>query len=366
MTLAQAFPPQDWPYLSDHVPVAGVLHGDRPVSVLAPATPQPLKRSGRSVSAFIKTRGPLLLQKARLADVAQDHGCYTLTPPCSEHGSEHEPSPKSAGHGSGAKLGNILNTPDSGIEQPAVHPKSGDDVVRSTTVGLNRSRSDSLVSEEEAGSADSTLAKKAKVDKEMFIGNLVDVTAMIIEMLWPSTDLQKSKAKERVVPLRSFVSATLKRSRTTFTILKAALLYLFKVKNREPSVIAATASTSSLSSTSIVPLDNHFSTANHKMVADIAKCGRRMFLGALIAACKYIQDKNFSNRTWSKIAVLPVSEINLIESTFLRLIDYRLAFSPDMFDRWQTLLLAQIERNDRRNAVMRRSSAAAPPSAQPV
>ncbi|KAG0210494.1 hypothetical protein BGX31_001895 [Mortierella sp. GBA43] len=67
-------------------------------------------------------------------------------------------------------------------------------------------------------------------------------------------------------------------------------------------------------------------------------CGRRMFLAALILASKFQQDRTYSNKAWSKISGLPVSEINLNEITFLKLIDYRLFVSQAVFQKWITIL----------------------------
>ncbi|KAI9144981.1 hypothetical protein BKA69DRAFT_1025118, partial [Paraphysoderma sedebokerense] len=72
------------------------------------------------------------------------------------------------------------------------------------------------------------------------------------------------------------------------------------------------------------------------------QCGRRMFLAALILASKYLQDKNYSNKAWSKISGLPAAEISLNERTFLRIIDYTLFVNPTVFAKWTSALLAHI------------------------
>lgn len=72
-------------------------------------------------------------------------------------------------------------------------------------------------------------------------------------------------------------------------------------------------------------------------------CGRRMFLSALIASTKYLQDKNYSNRAWSKISGLPVSEINCNEREFLASIDYRLFVSQKSFVQWSFNILVNMQ-----------------------
>jgi len=63
-------------------------------------------------------------------------------------------------------------------------------------------------------------------------------------------------------------------------------------------------------------------------------CGRRMFLSSLILASKYLQDRNYSNKAWSKISGLSLKEINENELVFLKLIDWELHLKFDDFKRW--------------------------------
>ncbi|PKY30039.1 hypothetical protein RhiirB3_297993, partial [Rhizophagus irregularis] len=121
----------------------------------------------------------------------------------------------------------------------------------------------------------------------------------------------------KIIPLRLFLQETLRRSRTSYSTLQTALFYLFRIKPQ-------------ISSTS-----RH---SNQSQNNDPATCGRRMFLAALIVASKYLQDRNYSNRAWSKISGLPVHEINANEICFLKLIDYNLFIAEDIFKRWSSLL----------------------------
>ena len=73
-----------------------------------------------------------------------------------------------------------------------------------------------------------------------------------------------------------------------------------------------------------------------------------MFLAALIAASKYLQDRNYSNRAWSTITGLPIYEINANEICFLKLIDYNLFIAEDVFKRWSSLLLMHIHVENQR------------------
>ncbi|KNZ59099.1 hypothetical protein VP01_17g1 [Puccinia sorghi] len=50
-----------------------------------------------------------------------------------------------------------------------------------------------------------------------------------------------------------------------------------------------------------------------------------------MVASKFLLDRNYSNKAWSKISGLPVEEINDNERLFLRLIDYRIHLDLDGF-----------------------------------
>ncbi|KAF9125559.1 hypothetical protein BGW39_007313, partial [Mortierella sp. 14UC] len=67
------------------------------------------------------------------------------------------------------------------------------------------------------------------------------------------------------------------------------------------------------------------------------------------------QDRTYSNKAWSKISGLPVSEINLNEIAFLALIDYRLFVSQSVFQKWVAVLTEKGKFKER--ATLARSNA---------
>ena len=69
------------------------------------------------------------------------------------------------------------------------------------------------------------------------------------------------------------------------------------------------------------------------------QCGRRMFLAALILASKYLQDRNFSARAWSKISGLRTGEINQNELAFLSAVNWKLHIPEPVFHRWTDIVL---------------------------
>lgn len=124
-----------------------------------------------------------------------------------------------------------------------------------------------------------------------------------------------------VLPLRTFIQETLRRSRTSYSTLQVALYYLILIKPHVPKANCATDR-----------YDDSF--------ADQAlQCGRRMFLAALILASKYLQDRNYSARAWSKISGLNTQEINQNEIAFLLAVNWKLHITDDIFRRWTDIVL---------------------------
>ncbi|KAK6508073.1 hypothetical protein TWF506_010179 [Arthrobotrys conoides] len=159
--------------------------------------------------------------------------------------------------------------------------------------------------------------------KVNFVDNLVDTAAQIVEAIWPSSMMQKScePSMGRVLPLRTFIQETLRRSRTSYSTLQVALYYLFVIR-------------------AFIPIDEAALQLSD-FCSDVRalQCGRRMFLAALILASKYLQDRNYSARAWSKISGLNITEINTNELAFLTTVNWKLHISDHIFDRWTKIVL---------------------------
>lgn len=124
-----------------------------------------------------------------------------------------------------------------------------------------------------------------------------------------------------MLPLRTFIQETLRRSRTSYSTLQVALYYLILIKPH-------------------VPKRGFTAEQIEDRYADRAlQCGRRMFLAALILASKYLQDRNYSARAWSKISGLAVQEINQNEVAFLLAVNWKLHITDDVFQRWTEIVL---------------------------
>ncbi|PTB70555.1 hypothetical protein BBK36DRAFT_1174670 [Trichoderma citrinoviride] len=159
--------------------------------------------------------------------------------------------------------------------------------------------------------------------KVNFVDSLVDSSTQIVEAIWPlsSAPCRPEPGNRTVLPLRTFIQETLRRSRTSYSTLQVALYYLILIKPHVPK--------------------RGFTVEQYEdRYADRAlQCGRRMFLAALILASKYLQDRNYSARAWSKISGLNVQEINQNEVAFLLAVNWKLHITDDVFQRWTEIVL---------------------------
>ncbi|OLN96368.1 G1/S-specific cyclin pas1 [Colletotrichum chlorophyti] len=159
--------------------------------------------------------------------------------------------------------------------------------------------------------------------KVNFVDNLVDSSTQIVEAIWPLSSVvcRNELGNKAVLPLRTFIQETLRRSRTSYSTLQVALYYLILIKPHVPKH----------DFTMEQPDDKHECRA--------LQCGRRMFLAALILASKYLQDRNYSARAWSKISGLNTTEINQNEIAFLLAVNWKLHITDEVFQRWTEIVL---------------------------
>ncbi|KAI9301030.1 cyclin-domain-containing protein, partial [Cunninghamella echinulata] len=149
-----------------------------------------------------------------------------------------------------------------------------------------------------------------------------ETSADIIDSIWKPQQQHNNNDKQiKIVCTKGFIYEILKRSKTTYSNLQVCLFYLFRVKH----VV-------------LLHMANQQQKQNNKRMDDMISCGRRMFLASLMVASKYLQDKNYRNRAWSRISGLSLNEINAAEFTFLKLINYNLYISKETFDQWYSLL----------------------------
>ncbi|ODQ68225.1 hypothetical protein NADFUDRAFT_63685 [Nadsonia fulvescens var. elongata DSM 6958] len=154
--------------------------------------------------------------------------------------------------------------------------------------------------------------------KSRMVSSLVEATIWIVQSIWSSSNERHAPSARKTLPLKSFIEETLKRSRTSYSTLQISLYYLMLAK---PTI---------------------FKKVYSKDV-DVQKksgllCGRRAFLTSLIIASKYLQDRNYSIKAWSKISGLSTSELSTNEIEFLKAVDWNLHVPSDVYEHWSNVL----------------------------
>ncbi|KAF2745880.1 hypothetical protein M011DRAFT_459770 [Sporormia fimetaria CBS 119925] len=157
-----------------------------------------------------------------------------------------------------------------------------------------------------------------------FVDCLVDSATQMVEVIWPLS-VQATRCElasgRSVLPLRTYIQETLRRSRTSYSTLQVALYYLILIKGHVPKH------------------DFTCEQAQDGASYRALQCGRRMFLAALILASKYLQDRNYSAQAWSNMSGLNASEINTNEMAFLKAVQWRLHITEPVWERWQEVVL---------------------------
>ncbi|KAI9484011.1 MAG: hypothetical protein EXX96DRAFT_560479 [Benjaminiella poitrasii] len=163
-------------------------------------------------------------------------------------------------------------------------------------------------------------------ERSIMIDKLIEASADIIDSIWTSHALYRPP-NIKVMSTSCFIREILKRSRATYSMLQLALFYIFRIKRLVCERMQQ---------------PHPFFQSHDKF----AFCGRRIFLASLMIASKYLNDKNYRNKTWAKIASLPIAEINITEFVFLKLINYQLYVSKPLYDKWISLLHVYIQRKN--------------------
>lgn len=163
--------------------------------------------------------------------------------------------------------------------------------------------------------------------KENFVDSLVDTTTQMLETIWPLSVLSCGRdtvlggKQQNLIDLRTFVQEVLRRSKTSYSTLQVALYYLVLIQSCIPKH------------------DFTMEQSEDSPACRAMQCGRRMFLAALILASKYLQDRNFSARAWSKISGLQTCEINSNEMAFLSAVNWKLHIPQPVFEKWTDIVL---------------------------
>lgn len=139
---------------------------------------------------------------------------------------------------------------------------------------------------------------------------------------------------------------TLRRSRTSCSTLQAALLFCKRaggevVRRRaqqEGLVLTAEQMEKLPGSASFYPSlsSNALQSSN-----DYLLCNRRTFLASVMISSKFLQDRTFSNRAWSKISGLDVQELSRVERRVLMALEFNLNVCETTWNTWTNFLKLQ-------------------------
>ncbi|CCG84326.1 protein of unknown function [Taphrina deformans PYCC 5710] len=170
---------------------------------------------------------------------------------------------------------------------------------------------------------------KESVRQYSYVDSLVDVATIITATLWPSEgESGASHTQHGLSLIGHFITETSRKSKTSLSTMQLALLYCIRFKRDQNNLSRA-----------ILELEaQNGKTAEGFGPTVGSTCARRNFLSALILASKYLQDRNFSNKAWSKISSVSVSEINLREREFLEITRWNLDVKHDVFQNWSSTM----------------------------
>lgn len=209
-------------------------------------------------------------------------------------------------------------------------------------------------------------------------------SVLAIESIWGPSPVDSSacsaaiEGSGSVLPLHWFVKEVLRRSRTSCSTLQLALYYLHKSRREIREVVARADATrdefyrleqqlqqerdaillgDSYPSPPLSPVSDSTITDAERF-SDLLEtqnspilCGRRMFLASLIAASKYLQDRNYSNKAWARISGLPINEINVNERSFLNMIKFELHLPADDFLKCKRLVFPRLRQTASRRSL---------------
>lgn len=191
-------------------------------------------------------------------------------------------------------------------------------------------------------STSSPSASSADESKNALVDGLVDSACRTLDVIWnassPSAaaacDLNKGKS---ALPLQVFVRETLRRGRASCSTLQAALLYCVRLGDAAKQSAQHTLKESTRAVGVSVSVETDAASPMLGMSKEelcLIRCPRRMFLASIMVASKFVQDRTYSNRAWSKISGLPVKDLGKLERALLKAIDYRLVISEGEWQRW--------------------------------
>ncbi|SPO32148.1 related to PCL5 - cyclin [Ustilago trichophora] len=188
--------------------------------------------------------------------------------------------------------------------------------------------------------ASSSSSSSSEGTKNALVDCLVDAACRTLDAIWnasnPSASCDLAKGKS-ALPLQVFVRETLRRGRTSCSTLQAALLYCVRLGEAAKQSKQMSLKQSTRAAGVEVEVETQSTSPLLGMTKEelcLVRCPRRMFLASIMVASKFVQDRTYSNRAWSKISGLPVKDLGKMERAFLKAIDYRLMVSEGEWELW--------------------------------
>jgi len=173
---------------------------------------------------------------------------------------------------------------------------------------------------------------------------LYDIAVALLNYIWPT-----SQENIRNVTLKKFIKHVIKYSNTTILIYISAIYYLLNLKDNVKFNNLLQRIQLEIENTKQEQGFINDGNLNERCCnccgaytscykSDTIVCKCRLFLMSLVLACKFGQDKNYSNRAWSKISSFSVENINYNERFFLNITEYRLYINIESYQNFATLI----------------------------
>ncbi|KAI8365260.1 cyclin-domain-containing protein [Radiomyces spectabilis] len=135
---------------------------------------------------------------------------------------------------------------------------------------------------------------------------LADFCAIVVPCIWAGS-FNKQTAMlnpKRYLDFKHFCAKIFKATQISCACILLALYYIHRLRSAYPSVRASIGS-------------------------EI-----RLFTTALVLANKYLDDNTYTNKTWSDVSHIPVTELNIMEMEFLSALNYSIYISNQQFFAW--------------------------------
>ena len=68
-------------------------------------------------------------------------------------------------------------------------------------------------------------------------------------------------------------------------------------------------------------------------------CIHRLFLSGLVIAAKFFEDKYYKNSYYARVGGISNPELNVLESQFLQMIDFKLFVSTEEYENYRNTLI---------------------------